>query len=387
MTGGVEAILGAHAHQLREAGHDVKVFAGRGDAELIPELDSRHPKVERVAQDLAAGEDVSEPLAQLRERLRALLSEQLGDREVVLVHNVMTMPFNLAATAALADLALPKVAWTHDLAWVNYRYAAYRRPVWPTSLLGRAQDGTTYVAISQVRQAEICAVMGLAADRVPVVPNGIEPARLWSLSRHVQQLAAQGGFAGADPLILAPVRVTRRKRLELALDAAASLRSRQPELRLVVTGPLGPHSNDNVAYWQELARLRSRMGLQAVVSFLHEQAEPGAPHAVTEEHVFQLYRMADVILLPSESEGFGLPVLEAALNRVPLVCADLPVLREPGPGNFTFPTDATGEEVAQTVAQALSTPAARLRRSVLRTFAWPKVVAAIEQVMERAIGG
>ncbi|MBI2300477.1 MAG: glycosyltransferase, partial [Armatimonadetes bacterium] len=41
-----------------------------------------------------------------------------------------------------------------------------------------------------------------------------------------------------------------------------------------------------------------------------------------------LYALADVVLLPSSTEGFGLPLLEAGLHRVPIVCSDLPALRE-----------------------------------------------------------
>jgi len=383
----VEAILAAQADLLRGAGHDVRVLAGRGDAELIPELDSRHPEVELVTRALAAGDDAGEKFGQLQSRLRTVLSDRLSDRELVLVHNVMTMPFNLPAAAALADLGLPKVAWTHDLAWVDPRHAAYQRRSWPTSLLRLPQERTTYVAISEVRRGEICSVLGLPVDQVPIVPNGIDPAQVFSLGSHVLQLAAAAGFNDADPLILVPVRITRRKRLELALAAAAILRRREPALRLVVTGPLGPHSGDNLAYWRELERLRSQLGLEAVVSFLHEQTPLEAPHPISQQDVFELYRLADMILLPSESEGFGLPVLEAALVRAPLVCADLPVLREPGAGNFTFPPFASAEVVAETLAQALSSPAADLRRNVLRTFAWPRVLRATEQVMEQVLGG
>ncbi|MDQ6637169.1 MAG: glycosyltransferase, partial [Candidatus Dormibacteraeota bacterium] len=146
----MEAILAAQADLLRGAGHDVRVLAGRGDAELIPELDSRHPEVELVTRALAAGDDAGEKFGQLQSRLRTVLSDRLSDRELVLVHNVMTMPFNLPAAAALADLRLPKVAWTHDLAWVDPRHAAYQRRSWPTSLLRLPQERTTYVAISEV---------------------------------------------------------------------------------------------------------------------------------------------------------------------------------------------------------------------------------------------
>ena len=77
-----------------------------------------------------------------------------------------------------------------------------------------------------------------------------------------------------------------------------------------------------------LLRQRSRLGLDGVVSFLHELAGPDGEHPVDDRTMAELYRMADLVLLPSESEGFGLPVLEAGLIRAPLVCADIPVLRE-----------------------------------------------------------
>ena len=56
MLGGVEAILESHRRVLSGAGYEVRVVAGRGDAEVVPELDSRHPEVEALTRRLAAGD-------------------------------------------------------------------------------------------------------------------------------------------------------------------------------------------------------------------------------------------------------------------------------------------------------------------------------------------
>ncbi|MBO0681731.1 MAG: glycosyltransferase family 4 protein [Candidatus Dormibacteraeota bacterium] len=385
-TGGVEAILGAHASLLRRAGHDVRVIAGRGRAELVPEVDSRHPAVERVARQLAEGLAATEEFEALRSSLVTRLRPLLEDREVLIAHNILTMPFNLPLAAALGDLGKPVLAWTHDLAWINPRYAEYRREGWPYSILCRAQPGTTYVAISRTRRREICGLMGLAPRAVPVIPNGVDAEALWGLSPLTRRLAARGGFASADPLVLVPVRLTRRKRIELALEAAALLADRRPGLRLVVSGPLGPHSADNRAYWDDLRRLRQRLGLDRVVCFLHELGPPEGAHPVNERSIAELYRMADAVLLPSESEGFGLPLLEAALCRTPLVCADLPVLREIPGGAHLFPANAAPEEVARILETALRGRAARAKREVARRYSWAAVAGAIEQTLGAAVG-
>jgi glycosyltransferase involved in cell wall biosynthesis len=382
----VEAILGAHARLLRRAGHDVRVIAGRGHAVVLPEVDSRHPDVEEVAGLLASGRPAQRQFAALRARLAEQLQPLLLDRDVVVAHNVLTMPFNLPLAAALGDLGHPLVAWTHDLAWINPRYADFQRDGWPWAILREPQPRTTYVAISRTRRGEISEVMGLPISSIPVVPNGIDPEALWSISPATLRLAERGGFRHADPLLLVPVRLTRRKRIEIALEAVGLLLGSHPGLKLVVSGPLGPHSADNRAYWSELSALRGRLELERVVCFLHELAPAGGGHPVDDRSMADLYRMADAVLLPSESEGFGLPLLEAALTRTPLVCADIQVLRELATGPFTFPAGDGPEAVARALRRALRSPVARARRAVIGGYSWEALVQRIERVVGTAIG-
>lgn len=387
VTGGVESVLSSHAQLLREAGHDVLMIAGRGDARLVPEVDSRHREVEQLAERLAAGDGAQDAFEGLRARLVERLEPLVADRDLVIAHNVLTMPFNLPLAAALVDLGTPLVAWTHDLAWLNPRYLAYQRHHWPWSLLSQAQPGVRYVAISRVRQRELVELMRLPPHEVPVVPNGVSPATFWGLSPETVELARQAGFEGAEPLILVPVRITRRKRLELAIEATALLRAQYPRLRLVVSGPLGPHSVDNVAYAAELRELRSCLDLEDEVILICDLTKPNGEHPVDDRAVAELYRMADLILLPSESEGFGLPALEAGLSQTPLVCADIPVLRETTHGHaWLFPAAGGAVAIASSARNALGSRAARLRRHVLRSYGWPAVMPQLESVIEASCG-
>jgi glycosyltransferase involved in cell wall biosynthesis len=379
----VESILGAHARLLRERGHDVRVIAGRGDAEIVPEVDSRHPEVERLYRALGRGEVDEAAFARLTGVLRGRLRPLLADRDVVVAHNVMTMPFNLALAAALAGGGVPVLAWTHDLAWTNPRYREYRRPGPVYDVLHTAQPGVTYVAISRLRQAEIARTLDVPAARVPVVPNGVDAAAFLGLGASTRALLDAAGARGTWPLVLVPVRITRRKRIELAIEAAALLRPRHPGLRLVVSGPLGPHNADNRRYAAELARRRDELGLGDVTCFLYGLAGPDGRHPVDDVAIAELYRAADCVVLPSESEGFGLPALEAALARAPMVAADIEVMREvAGAGLHYFPADGDATDVAGAIERALASRPSRLRRRALSRHDWPAVVDQMESLIE-----
>lgn len=379
----MEAILGAHARLLRARGHDVTVIAGRGDADIVPEVDSRHPEVERLYRELGRGEVDGAAFARLADVLGERLRPRLAGRDVVIAHNVLTMPFNLALATALTASGLPVLAWTHDLAWINPRYRDYRRPGPVYDILHRPQPGTTYVAISRIRRAEIARTLGLAPSRVPVVPNGVDAAGFLGLGASARSLLERCGATGAWPVVLAPVRVTRRKRIELAVEAVARLRPAYPDVRLVVSGPLGPHNVDNVRYAEELEGLCRDLGVDDVVSFLHRLADPGAPHPVDDVAIAEIYRAADCVVLPSESEGFGLPALEAALARVPMVAADIAVMREvAGGGLHYFPADGDASDVARAIDRALSSRASRLRRRALSMHDWPSVLDHMESLIE-----
>ena len=387
VTGGVEFVMAAQARKLREAGYDVKVIAGRGQADLLPELDSRHPEVEDVTRRLQAGKTALRQFKALRDSIRNRLRPLLADRDIVIAHNVMTMPFNLPLAAALAELGLPLIAWTHDIAWVQAQYEAFRKPdEWPYDIMQRPQPGVTYVAISRVRQKELARVFGMPSAAIPIVPNGIDPHEFVRVGPRVHRLLEGAGALDADPLLLVPQRVTPAKRLELILDAAAELRRPMPKMKVVVTGPLGAHNLDDRAYAAKLLEHRAQLRLDGVVSFLFEQRWRGSEHAVRLEDVADLYRVSDVVLMLSGAEGFGLPVLEAAVARVPLVCADIPILREVGGDELhTFPTGGDGTAVAAAIRRALESSAVRQRRFILRRYAWHCVLASTERVITGAL--
>ena len=389
VIGGVETILYEQAIRLAARDHPVTILSGRGgplpDAHgvelvIIPQLDSRHPQVSAVRDALNQGQVPAE-FATLQTEIERLLSPQLAQLDALIVHNALTLHFNLALTAALWTLAERSrariISWVHDLSWVNPLYRPWMHQGEPWDLLRRQHPKITSVFVSAQRLAEWRELTGAVIDSTHVIPNGIDPATLLKIGARARELASRIGLMSSDVVMLAPVRITKRKNLEWAVEAAAGVRASGRRVQLVITGPPGPHNPRAQDYVDELKHLRDELGLRESVHFLFEEAGgPKDAYAVDAATLSDLYMLSDVVVLPSASEGFGLPLAEAAIFRVPVVCTDLPAFREVAPEGVTFvSTEGGSAAFTAAVLKALESPPTRLRRHVLGALSWDRLVA------------
>jgi glycosyltransferase involved in cell wall biosynthesis len=69
----------------------------------------------------------------------------------------------------------------------------------------------------------------------------------------------------------------------------------------------------------------------------------------SDEMLLRLYQTASVLLMSSEAEGFGLPLIEAARHRLPIIARDIPVFREIAGENAYYFRGTDGESLALTV--------------------------------------
>ncbi len=386
VVGGVESVLAHHARLMADAGRRVRVLAARGEQQddripliLIPLIDSRHPEVLAVKAGLDAGR-APPRFSRLVEEIASLLRPALADVEVLIAHNVCSLNKNLALTAALHKLhhtaGFPKlILWHHDLAWTTPRYRSELHDGYPWELL-RTDWGATHVTISEFRRRELADLLHIPTASISVVPNGVETKHLLKLEPQTQELFEKLKLAEAEPLLLLPVRLTPRKNIELALRALAALRRDMPQAALLITGPEGPHNPANADYKRKLLALRDELGLNGAAHFAAEHTAAlsgaeGLPDAV----VADFFRVADALFLPSREEGFGIPLIEAAITRLPVFCADIPPLRDLGGDEVTyFSPDAGPATVAGAIAARLrSDPVHRFAVRARRQFTWERV--------------
>lgn len=382
-VGGVELTMYHHARVLLALGHEVVVVAGRGEACLpgmvfhhVPQVGSRGARIEALNAALARGE-IPDEFETLVAEIRTALLETLGACDVVIGHNFFTLHKNLALTTAVYRMVMahegpPWIAWHHDFAWLRPQYLPELHEGEPWELLRRPWPGVRHVTVSAAQRADLARLYGVNAETITVVPPGVEPATLWRLPPRIADLVARWGLLHADVVFLLPARITRRKQIERALEWLAALRAHTGEdARLVITGPPGPHNPANQAYFQELLALRAELGIDHAAHFAYEAGvEP------TDDEVAALYQVADALMFTSKQEGFGIPVLEAGLLRLPIFATDLPPFHESVGGEaHLFAPEMPPEDVAAVIAEALQHDRAlRLRKRMLREFTWQRIV-------------
>ena len=382
VVGGVESVLGHQARLMADAGHDVRIVAGRGmqtdgrvDFVKIAMADSRHPIVLSVKEKLDQG-FVPEEFHALVEALANELHTVVADADCLIAHNVCSLNKNLVLTAALKKVSEIKqcprfVLWHHDLAWTTPRYQDELHDGYPWDLLCKAWSGAEQVTISEFRRRELAALMGIPEERISVIPNGVDAARFLKLETLTSKLIEQMDLLNASPILLLPVRITSRKNIELAIQVMAELRQQASQAKLVITGPLGPHNPANLQYFERLRALKNSLGLESVVHFLAEFIDEFLP----DEVVSDFYRLADALFLPSREEGFGIPILEAGLTGIPIFCADIPPLRDLG-GTFVhyFSLEENSQKIAAMIWKELSASSqAGFRSRVRSRYAWHQV--------------
>lgn len=299
-------------------------------------------------------------------RLRRLLAE----RPIELVHAHLayasiwgSLAARLAGVPALATLhVLPD-----DVGWAS-REGLRRR------LLVHALNrwATAAVAVSgAVRAAWI--EQGLAAERVVVVPNGIDVSRFEVVAGTRARLRAEMGWGERDVVILTVAVLRPGKGIEDLLAALGAIRGRLDGALLAVAGD-GPER-------PRLERLASEMGLGRRVAWLGFRRDvPG------------LLAAADLFALASGGDALPTALLEAMAARRPVVTTrtgGIPEIVTPGTGLVVEPGDVPALAGAlvelATNAPGAGRLAAAARQRVEREFSTAAWTARLDALYERTL--
>jgi D-inositol-3-phosphate glycosyltransferase len=238
------------------------------------------------------------------------------------------------------------------------------------------------LASCSVEAEQIASLYGADPDRIRIVPLGVDHAFFGP--GHRPQARRALGLPLDGRLLLFVGRIQPLKCADCAVETLAELRQPgdEPYRLVVVGGPSGPHGEKSL---QGLIDLADARGVRDRVHLIDPQ-----PHELLSSY----YRAADVCIVPSRSESFGLVALEAAACGTPVVASavgGLTTLVDHGRTGFLV-EDPTPERYAAAVRRVFDAPlvAERLSTaSVLRArrYTWRAAAGALLDLHDELAAG
>jgi glycogen synthase len=378
----IEGGLGRHVRKLSEHlladGVEVHVLT-RGGGRL-PAQEERHGVVVHRVPEPPFPRDVTafvRWVSAMNTDLEALGAE-LADRYAFdLVHSHDWLVADAAEHLA-RRIGAPWVVTLHATEYGRHQGWVQHHPQSHIHAAERAmvQRADAVITCSRFMRIHAASIFGVALSAITVIPNGIDPRDLEPVDPDLAALRARYA-SPTDRLVLLVGRLVHEKGFHLALDALAPVVKRLGNVRFLVAGTGIAES--------ELKRQARRLGLTRHGAFLGW---------VGDDRLHSLYRVADVCIVPSIYEPFGLVALEAMASGCLCIAADTGGLREVVPADGTvglrFPSSDAGA-LGAVLGRALADDAARertvaaAREHVLR-FDWAEVARRTAELYRAQVG-
>ena len=161
-----------------------------------------------------------------------------------------------------------------------------------------AIQGADQVWVPSAWGHSVLTAHGIAADRIRIVPEGVDGARFHAHGRQPRTSARPFRF-----LIVG--KYEQRKGIDQTLEAFAQVHANQPQVELVIK------SNYFTNHRQKYDALHAKISGLDNISLLWGE--------MTETQLADLYRACDVFVLPTRAEGWGLPLIEAVAAGMPII--------------------------------------------------------------------
>jgi glycosyltransferase involved in cell wall biosynthesis len=327
--------------------------AGGPPGRLIPEMhfetDENRWIMAHAFGTTAAHPDLRLRIARLRAAIRPQIETFLSDNHIDLIvaQNIFAIPMQLSLALALADIiaetGIRTIAHSHDFYWERELYLTtcvqdILDAVFPPDL-----PSITHAAINSLAQRDLKARRGIDAVMIPNVFDYETPAP--GVDDYNADFRAAVGLADGDFYILQPVRIIRRKGLELAIETVARLND--PHCKMIFT-----HGDDvDRDYLAELQAQAHAAGVDFRLITARIGTQRSARNGQKVYTLWDAYVHADFVMYPSLYEGFGNALLEtiyfkkpALVNRYSVYAADI------GPLGFDF-VEIDGVVTEEAVAQ------------------------------------
>ncbi len=226
---------------------------------------------------------------------------------------------------------------------------------------------------SQAVKLELVKHLGVLDNKITVTREGAAVLQLTDARAHTNW----NKYGTTKPYLLYVGSLYPHKNVEMLVRAIKRFNdlNHQSKLKLVIVC-------GRSVFWEKFKKFVEEENASGYVNLVGH---------VSDEELSSLYKNAEVFVFPTLSEGFGLPGLEAMAAGAPVICSDIPVLREVY-GNAALYFDPKKEEsIAEKIGEVLHFNASK-RRSVIekgreraKMFSWRKMAEETLEVYREAL--
>lgn len=299
--GGVNTVIWEHAKELKKNGYRVKIIGGYPLEVNGTEREgiSFHINQLIIGQ---AGADVTESLY-------ADLRRQLEDVDVVIIHNIMTIPpFDSPVNIVLRRL-IEEWKGKKKFVYVAHNVDYSAPPAIP---------GVEYLTVSEwYKHRDVDRI--LRTD-TRVVSCGIDPRIDLNLTKEAIDFATKEKLLDQDLVMVYPTRLDWNKGVETAIWIAAELKRLNPNMKFKLIIATGLADENFKRKYEGYQNWGNDLGLKDNVIFYN--TDTILDIETQRKFIANLYELSDVLLYPSDWESFGLQLLEAAVAGLPIAASE-----------------------------------------------------------------
>ncbi len=385
-TGGMNVYVRELTRHLGQLGVHVDVFT-RSQDEHVPHVLHDLGYGNRVVH-IAAGPETPLPKPELAAHLPAFAEgiQRFAAEKGIhydLIHSHYWMS-GMAAQALQAAWQAPIVHMFHTLVQMKNRVA--RRPEEKEGdyrLQGERQIlqfANRIIAATPAEQAQLQFLYHANPRQITILPPGVDTGHFYPIPP--DEAKAVIGIPAQDRMILFVGRIEPLKGIDTLLHAIAcldqhGLQSQYPHYLAIIGGDPATSAQEMNSEMARLQTLTGELGIRDLVLFLGKRSQDSLPY---------YYSAAEVLVMPSHYESFGMVALEAMACGTPVIASQvggLAFLVQNGKTGFVIPDDDPAQ-LCEQLAHLLREPAMRQQMSqqsaaYAQSYAWPLIA---QQMLE-----
>lgn len=216
--------------------------------------------------------------------------------------------------------------------------------------------------------------LGIPEDKIKIIPNGVDYEKFDNLTKSKKILKSIGS---PDKVVLFVARLVKYKGAQYIIRAIPNIISDYSDTKIIFIG-------EDQGYKKGLVELARDLDVFDKCVFTEK---------VDEEELLKYYSIADVFILPSTGEGFGLVALEAIVSGIPVILADVGGLKHILSEIGGYPIDMRKnipEQIVENVKHVFSDTDAKMevakqKEVIKRDYTWKRVAEMTERIYKEVI--